>query len=218
MTMKNLGKALKARRQEMGLSLKDIASILRIRVISLEKIESDEYDLNDVYVSGYIRLYSKYLGVNIDAEEIIQEKGKSLGLRSSDEYQNDDGIVVDGVPSIRVVCVALIMIVVSVFFLIFFFDKSSDKYDVSYIHKLNLSAQDRVVVKESSQTYVVHTHNAPLVIKANDSVEVTVFDAGNQLLEKIYLRVGEVVPFPVKNISTIVRANIPDAIEISTAN
>lgn len=218
MTTQNLGQSLKEKREEKGISLKDVASVLRLRSDSLEQIESGVYDVNDVYMSGYIRLYSKYLGVNIDTEDIVCAQSNASCVGNVDEGLQEDGVVVDGSPNLRVVVVSFAMVLVSVFFVIFFFDKGNDRYDVSYINKLNLSAQDRVVVKENSQTYVVHKHKDHLVIKASDSVEVDILDAENHLLERVYLRVGEVIPFPIKERSTIVRANIPDAIEISIKN
>ncbi len=219
MIIQKLGQLLKEKRQERGVPLKDIASILRIRSDSLERIENGEYDVNDVYMTGYIRLYSKYLGVNIEAEDVVAcDQSNISKIENVDERHQEDDLVVGGSPNLRVVVVAFAMVLVSVFFVVFFFDKGNDRYDVSYIRKLNLSAQDRLVVKENSQTYVVHKHNESLVIKASDSVEVDIFDSENHLLERVYLRVGEVMPFPIKERSTIVRANIPDAIEISTKN
>lgn len=218
MTTQNLGQSLKEKREERGLSLKDVASALRVRSDSLEQIESGDYDVNDVYISGYIRLYSKYLGINIEAEDIECDQRNKSSVDNVDERLQENDVVVGGSPNLRVVVVSFAMVLVSVFFVIFFFDKGNDRYDVSYINKLNLSAQDRVVIKENTQTYVVHKHKDPLVIRASDSVEVDILDSENHLLERVYLRVGEVIPFPIKERSTIVRSNIPDAIEISIKN
>lgn len=217
--MYNIGKVLKEKRKELGLSLDDVVKALRIKQQSLKDIESGQYDKDDIYTLGYIRLYSKYVGINIDEESIKNEVEVSLkNDTDADGAQYEERAVLSSVPSLRVVTISLVIIIISVVFVMFFSDNKLENENISYMSTLKANSQDRIVIKEGSQTYVVHKHNTPLVIKANDSVEVRLFDSENNLLETLYMRIGEIIPFPIKNRSTIVRSSISDAIEISENN
>lgn len=66
------GEILREKRIESGLGLKETADILRIRYEYLKALEEDEFAKlpPDVYTNGYIRAYSKLLG--IDPEPLIK--------------------------------------------------------------------------------------------------------------------------------------------------
>jgi len=70
--MNNLGESLRVKREERGLSLKDVELILSIRVKYLEALETENFDLipGEVYVKGFLRNYAKYLDLN--SEELVQ--------------------------------------------------------------------------------------------------------------------------------------------------
>lgn len=61
-----LGATLKARRQEVGLRLTAVARALRIKKKYLALIEADDFDKlpHDVYILGFVRRYSRYLGLD----------------------------------------------------------------------------------------------------------------------------------------------------------
>ena len=56
--MKNLGAKLKAAREAMQLSLRDVADATRLRIPVLEKMEdgSFDYKLQDIYKRGFLRI------------------------------------------------------------------------------------------------------------------------------------------------------------------
>lgn len=62
----DIGTLLKVRRQELGLSLQDAAQRTRIRKSYLESLEASQFsDLpGNVYVKGFVRVYSNYLGLD----------------------------------------------------------------------------------------------------------------------------------------------------------
>jgi cytoskeletal protein RodZ len=66
------GEILREKRIESGMGLKETADILRIRYEYLKALEEDEFAKlpPDVYTNGYIRAYSKLLG--IDPEPLIK--------------------------------------------------------------------------------------------------------------------------------------------------
>lgn len=64
---------LKKRREELGLSLEDLFSKTRVRIIYLQAIENKEFDLLPVpvYAKNFIKIYAQALGV--DSEPILKE-------------------------------------------------------------------------------------------------------------------------------------------------
>lgn len=76
--MKEIGAALKEAREEMGVSLEEVAGDLKLRVSQLEDIESGNLDaFKDVfYLKYFIRDYAKYLGLNY--EDMIDEFNEYL--------------------------------------------------------------------------------------------------------------------------------------------
>jgi len=70
---KSLGEILREEREKKGLSLKEVANLLKISYRYLKHLEDDEYDkvnLAEVYKRGILRKYSNFLGLN--EEEIIK--------------------------------------------------------------------------------------------------------------------------------------------------
>lgn len=78
--MLTAGRILKARRNELGISLKRIADETKIRKDYLQMIEADDYSAFDskVFVNGFIKLYADYVGLD-------EEKITALYRRSIDE-------------------------------------------------------------------------------------------------------------------------------------
>ena len=76
--MKEIGATLKNAREEIGVSLEEVASDLKLRVSQLEDIEAGNLDaFKDVfYLKYFIRDYAKYLGLNYD--DMIDEFNEYL--------------------------------------------------------------------------------------------------------------------------------------------
>lgn len=76
--MKEIGATLKNAREDMGVSLEEVASDLKLRVSQLEDIEAGNLDaFKDVfYLKYFIRDYAKYLGLNY--EDMIDEFNEYL--------------------------------------------------------------------------------------------------------------------------------------------
>jgi len=72
------GEILKKRREDLGLDIREIADLLKIKSAYLVAIESDTFaELPaPVYTTGYIRSYAKYL--DVDAESIVLHYTKNL--------------------------------------------------------------------------------------------------------------------------------------------
>jgi transcriptional regulator with XRE-family HTH domain len=213
-TLESIGKILKAKRQEAGLTIKEVALVLKLKSQSLEEIEQEKCDLGDVYVMGYMRIYAKYLGVNVDTNAIATAETNLLtDLPQEENFEERTGNVTN-IPSLRVVVIAVFTVAFSVIGLVVLSKNNTIKNEIGYMNKLHTNYSDRVVITENSRTYVVQKHDIPMTIRANDSVEVKVLDSENNLLNKLNLRIGEVVPFPMHSKSTIVYTDLPNSIEI----
>lgn len=70
----SLGKRLKSAREELELSVQDVADSLRLRVSVIEEIEEDQFNETQLptFTRGYIRGYAKLVGVNT-AELLLKE-------------------------------------------------------------------------------------------------------------------------------------------------
>jgi len=72
------GEILKKRREELGLDIKDVSSLLRIKAEYLSSIEEDQFEKLPVavYTIGYIRCYAAHL--HIDPEPILSVYSEHL--------------------------------------------------------------------------------------------------------------------------------------------
>lgn len=81
-----VGQKLEEARKRKGVSLREVSESTKIRGDYLSAIESGNLEINlpEVYLRGFVRLYSKFLGLDQDAmvAELDADLGKS-GSRSS---------------------------------------------------------------------------------------------------------------------------------------
>lgn len=78
--MKDIGNFLKERREARGISLSEVEKDLKIRKKYLLALEEDNVDIipGKAYIIGYLRNYSKYLGINEeDINQLIQTYNNS---------------------------------------------------------------------------------------------------------------------------------------------
>lgn len=70
--MESIGEALKAKRTEKGLSLKDVFEATKITMQNLAALEENRFDAfaNKVYARAFLRDYANYLG--LDSTEMLQ--------------------------------------------------------------------------------------------------------------------------------------------------
>lgn len=81
------GEVLRKTREEKGLSYHDVEDSIKIRVRYLEALEKEEYNIlpGITYTKGFLRSYSKYLGLN--PEEIISLFNSSIEKETESELQ-----------------------------------------------------------------------------------------------------------------------------------
>lgn len=76
-----LGEKLKRIREDMRISLAEIAKATKVKQSYLEKIEEGDFESlpPDVYVKGFLKSYAGYLGV--DEDEVVRQYKKECGLK-----------------------------------------------------------------------------------------------------------------------------------------
>ncbi len=74
--MKDIGRRLKARREELGLSIEQAQAETKIRRRYLEALEAGKDDVipGEVYVKGFLRFYANFLG--LDGLALVKEYGE----------------------------------------------------------------------------------------------------------------------------------------------
>lgn len=77
MDLKQVGKRLRGKREEMNLSLKEVENATSIKTVYLQAIEEGrvEHILSNVYALGFIKQYGSFLGF-----EVNKEFGEALRL------------------------------------------------------------------------------------------------------------------------------------------
>ncbi|MDL2280288.1 DUF4115 domain-containing protein [Selenomonadales bacterium OttesenSCG-928-I06] len=80
-----MGELLREVREAKGITLKDVENDISIRVLYLQSIEDGNYDVipGEVYLKGFIRNYSVYLG--LDPAEIMEIYKQSKPIGSKEE-------------------------------------------------------------------------------------------------------------------------------------
>ena len=86
--MGTLGEKLKAARENMGLSLREVEEATKIRKKYLQALENEEFDVipGKTYAKGFLKIYAKFL--NLDHEEILEEF-ENIFTPPAEENEND---------------------------------------------------------------------------------------------------------------------------------
>ena len=87
----NIGVMFKEKRQELGLSVKEIENSTSIRSSYIEAIEAGKTKslLTDVYLNGFMRQYASFLGLNV--EELEKQFPQAFNL-SNQKHDFEYGI------------------------------------------------------------------------------------------------------------------------------
>lgn len=83
-----VGECLKRKREELGISIKDLGDKLKIKTSYLEDLEENNYEKlpPDVYVKGFIKSYSELVGFN--PEKMIELFKKEKEIEDKIESRN----------------------------------------------------------------------------------------------------------------------------------
>lgn len=235
--MNKIGEILKSTRERRNLTLSQAAGKIKVREEYLEKIENDEVLENDVFTIGYLRLYSKYLRVNIEGmidelktgiSEIVEESVEEI----TENFEGKKQTAFNK----RKVFLVVALTVVSIFTALLLLSKGDVEADL----KKN-DAELKEVTKESAKTKVKEdsgakaNHGIHVVTKVSDSqfevkninqesnsinvvaldsTMVTFLDTSGTMIKEVFMNLGEKIPFPKGYKDILVKTRIPLAIEV----
>lgn len=125
MTTKQIGELVKAKRQEMSLTLKEVENATSIRVNYLKAIEEGQGKdvISAVYAEGFVRQYASFLGVDVQPllEKDLQVEQKpskqefSYGIGTL-EVRGNPGASVKWFPNLAWVFATLLVFIAAWFF------------------------------------------------------------------------------------------------------
>ena len=80
---KTLGERLREIRERAGVSVEEIANAIKVNKEYLKKIESDDYENmpSEIYIRGFLRNYSNFLG--IEAKDVLKIYEKERGIANN---------------------------------------------------------------------------------------------------------------------------------------
>jgi len=109
----NIGTQLKLARINRNEDLSQVSNNLRIRQVYLEAIENNQFDVlpGDIYVIGFIRSYSEYLG--LDTEEIVSHfRNNGNSRKKRDDLIFPAFVPENVIPGSAILLIGLIVVIV----------------------------------------------------------------------------------------------------------
>ena len=84
--MSSVGETLRNAREEKGISIKQVAEATSIRIMYLEAIEKEQFDLipGEVYLKGFIRNYANFVGLN--GPELVEKYKEQVAVQKRQEH------------------------------------------------------------------------------------------------------------------------------------
>ncbi len=162
------GEVLKSKRESLGKSLTTVSTDTKIQKRFLEYIEENEYDKFDseIFASGFIKIYSRYLGLDVDKLLAIYRRGNlKEEIKSNTKDKKKKNIKINITPQIFVV------VLLSLFFL------SVIGYVGYQIYQFQKPPQLTVLQPEDEYKTVENT----VLIKGNTESSSTVVINGDQI-------------------------------------
>ena len=84
--MSSVGETLRNAREEKGISIQQVAEATSIRIMYLEAIEKEQFDLipGVVYLKGFIRNYANFVGLN--GPELVEKYKEQVAAQKRQEH------------------------------------------------------------------------------------------------------------------------------------
>jgi transcriptional regulator with XRE-family HTH domain len=188
--MSSIGEILKNNRQSKGVSLEDMASIMKIRQKYIKAIENDDVaiaELSEAYRIGYIRNISSFLG--LDVNDIIEkyklENNNSVN-KNNEVAHNNLAMQVDFSSNKLILAISVIL---SVIFFIFYFYSGNVISDSKISNEL---FKDHVQKIEDKNLIAVNSYNnGRYVLLAKNKVVVKIIDSKGTLSANLLMSPGE---------------------------
>lgn len=162
------GEVLKNKRESLGKSLTTVSTDTKIQKRFLEYIEGNEYEKFDseIFASGFIKIYSKYLGLDVDKLLAIYRRGnlKEEVKSNTKGKKKRQNLKIDITPQ------AFVVVILSIFFM------SVIGYIGYQIYQFQKPPQLTVLQPEDEYK----TEEDTVLVKGNTESSSTVIINGNQ--------------------------------------
>ncbi len=123
------GQVLRAEREALGVSTRDVAETLNLAISVVEAIEADDYERmpSPVFARGYIRSYARLLG--LEPEPIVARYPQDVGSTDADQPVRRPGVaeLLRRHPLLPVAGAGLVLLVVLVLLLILLWPEAAPR-------------------------------------------------------------------------------------------
>lgn len=190
----SIGEILKHKRKSLNLTLEEISDDIKVQRRYLEIIENELEKNLDVYVIGYLKIYSNYL--NVDVTEHIVELKKHSKSSNHLIYGNElsQNTNIKSHKHNIYSAIFIITIIITAYFL-YSLDKkaiSNQKYQINTNEIANSISNKKTYARRiNNNEYIVYNISEKFFLFAEDSTELELYDIKNNLIESCFLRVGE---------------------------
>lgn len=232
--MNKIGEVLKTTRERRSLTLSQAAQRINVREEYLEKIENDEVLNNDVFTIGYIRLYSKYLRVNVDTlikelkEEISEVVEDSVEAIAGEDERKSSG----GYSKKKIFAVAAITIILLIStFSYLGKDRVKEDLENKSVPKKSIDlTEEKTSVNVLEEKYLVNriddsrfeikniSNPRNIKVLALDSTVVTFIDESGKSVKELFVKLGDNADLPEGYKNLTVKTRIPSSIKIQEVN
>jgi len=239
--MNEIGARLQEAREKKGLTIEQVAKKIRVKEEYIENIEENSELVLDVFTVGYIKLYAKYLRVNItdellemkgvaseevegDQEEAAQEDNQEVDVESEHSQLKTNFIKSffnqDNKKQLKFF-VASALTIVLVIGGVFMLNQNSNKIDNQQVVEgddiaFKWNQEGLAIQKTGNDEYLlknIDSNANDIYILAKDSTDVTFLNDQNEVVQEIFVRIGEKQVVPKGYETLIVRTKVPLSIE-----
>lgn len=217
----SLGKTLKDRRLELGLSIKEVCTKTKINSRYIKCLESGKFDkyVYPVYYKGYLKIYAALLDIKIDN---IPAFFDSNGYEVNDSH--DDPIIQHkfNITTPRILCCILGIIVIYVLFCLIKDNGNSKGIHDQIIKSAILATEQKLAgdynstPQENNRQPIfnnINVENNPLVLIASKETWVRIYDPNSRLLANKSLKEGDTIFVP-KEEGLVLTTDNKEAIQI----
>ena len=188
--IKTLGERLRGIREKAGVSIEEIAKVTKVNKRYLEYIEADNYDElpSDVYVKGFLRNYSNFLGIEADDVLKIYKKERGIQVNIKRPKSQDVKKKRIKIPAIILPFRVVAGFLAGVFFIViaWYFYVETGKFSEAP-RLLVSSPMDNVIIKENSTEVVGATDIGSRVVINGQAIFVNEI---GEFRERISLKEG----------------------------
>ena len=213
-----VGERLRAAREEIGLSLEDIAAQTRIPQRHLESIEAGEWDKlpAPTYTSGFAKSYASAVG--LDRTEI----GEQLRAELGGQRQSANIEVFEPVDPARTMPKGLVFGGIAAVILLVVVMSWLNRRSLEQPEEETTSAPEAVAVapmqSPAPTPAPARAPQGPVVLNATEAVWLQIYEKGGATLFSGTLQPGQTFAIPPSATAPLLKTGKPEALRINVGN